>query len=275
VTLPVPGRLAFFKRSVAAYCAQTHLGAELLIVLDQGDGATRSAMLAHVASLGRSDIRLDEPASKHSLGALRNRSVERAGGDVLCQWDDDDFHHPQRIERQLAALVAAKAKSVHLGEAMQYFPETRTLYCTQWRATPAKGLPGTVMWKRSAPIRYPESGADAQHGEDSAVSLQLQEHGGYHVLAGASHLYVYVSHGANTWGDDHHRMLARELAMSSGLLRRREAELREGLRPFDFGPGEVIVAGYNGPAFTLGASPSGDHTPSDDPAPRATPIRSR
>jgi hypothetical protein len=65
------------------------------------------------------------------------------------------------------------------------------------------------------------------------------------------HLYVYVSHGENSYGNDHHEMLAARLGISRALLLRREAQLREGLRPFDFGPGDVTVQGYNGPAFTL------------------------
>jgi glycosyltransferase involved in cell wall biosynthesis len=251
VTLPVPERFGYFQRSVAAFCRQTHRNSELVIVLDRGSIGSRSAIVAFVESLGRRDIRIVDPPTNRTLGALRNVSVESARGDVLCQWDDDDLHHPQRIERQLEALVAAGGESVHLEEVMQYFEDSRTLYCTQWRATEAKGLPGTVMCRRSAPIRYPEAGADSQHGEDLAVSLQLQQHGGFHALAGAPHLYVYVSHGANTWADDHHWMLARELSISRALLRRREAQLREGLRPFDFGPGEVTVQGYNGAAFTL------------------------
>ena len=86
------------------------------------------------------------------------------------------------------------------------------------------------------------------------VAAQLA--GGLLAFAGAPHLLVYVSHGASTWHDDHHRMLARALSVSSSLLRRREAQLRAGLAPFDFGSGEVAVHGYNGVAFTLGAAPA-------------------
>ena len=254
VTLPIAQRSDYFARSVAAYCRQSHANTELVVVLDEGTADARAAIVAHVAALGRPDIRIVEPPGKRCLGALRNISVDHARGDILCQWDDDDLHHPQRIERQLDALLASGSNATHLEDAMQYFPDSRTLYWTNWRATEAKGLPGTLMCRRSAPIRYPETGAGALLGEDTAVSLQLQRQAGFHVLTGAPHLYVYVSHGANTWGDDHHRMLARELAISQSLLRRREAQLREGLAPFDFGPGPVAVQGYNGLAFTLDAA---------------------
>jgi len=251
VSLPIPERLAGFKRSVRDYCRQTHPRRELVIVLDHGHAQTRSTIASYLDSLGRDDIRLVRPAGNLSLGALRNISLDNARGAVVCQWDDDDFHHPQRIQRQLEAMVAADAESVHLEEIMQFFTDTRTLYCTNWRATDAKAVPGTLMCRRSAPIRYPEAGHGSRFGEDSAVSLQLLARRGYSVLARAPHLYVYVSHRHNLWDDGHHRTLARQLGLSCALLRRRAPDLREGLRPFDFGPGRVQVTGYNGPAFSL------------------------
>ena len=53
VTLPSPGRLAFVKRSIAAYCAQTHRPRELVVVLDQGPAEAKAAIAEHVRSLGR------------------------------------------------------------------------------------------------------------------------------------------------------------------------------------------------------------------------------
>lgn len=252
VTLPVAQRLCFLQRSVAAYCRQTHRNKELVIVVDQGTAAAKSAIAAHVASLGRDDIRLVDVRGKLSLGALRNLSRESARGDVLCQWDDDDLHHPRRVEQQLAALIKLGGQASHLQEVMHFFARSRLIYCTNWHATEAGGMPGTLMFRRSAQMRYPETGPSSRRGEDSVVVSQLRQRGELHALAGAPHLYVYVSHGGNTWADDHHEMLATRLGISRGLLLRREAQLREGLRPFDFGPGGVTVQGNNGPAFTLG-----------------------
>jgi glycosyltransferase involved in cell wall biosynthesis len=254
VTLPVPERFGYFTRCVAAYCRQTHPSTELVIVFDESTADARAAILGHVASLRRPDIRLVEIPGKHTLGALRNASMDHATGDVLCQWDDDDLHHPQRVERQLAALAASGGQALCLEDVMQFFAGSRMLYWTNWRATPVKSFPGSLMVRRAAAIRYPETGADAKLGEDTVVSLRLQEQGVMRVLAGAPHLFVYVSHGANSWHDEHHRMLARELAISRALLARREASLREGLAPIDFGAGVVSVHGYNGLAFELRAA---------------------
>lgn len=139
---------------------------------------------------------------------------------------------------------------------MHYFVCDRALYCTNWRATPAKGVPPTLMCRKSAPMRYPETGPESACGEDSAVISQLQQQQTFHTLTGTPHLYLYNHHGGNTCSEDHHRMLATRLGVSKGLLRRREQELRAGLVPFDFGAGRVTVEGCNGAAFTLCGSQS-------------------
>jgi glycosyltransferase involved in cell wall biosynthesis len=249
VTRPIPGRLERLKRSIAGYIEQTHGSRELVVVVHGGE---MEPIEAHVAWLGRGDIRVLQVAETLTLGALRNVSMANARGEVVCQWDDDDLYHPERLERQLKALVSSDAEGVCLQEVMQFFPAERRLYCTNWRATEAMAHPGTLMAWSVSSILYPESGETARLGEDLAVVRQLQQRGAYGVLSGQPHLHVYVSHGGNSWNDSHHRMLADQLGLSQGLLRRREAALRDGLSVFDFGPGPVTVEGRNGPAFTLG-----------------------
>lgn len=258
VTLPSPGRFAFVKRSIAAYCAQTHARRELVMLLDQGPAEAKAAVAAHVASLGRDDIRIVEAPGEMTLGALRNLSRASARGEVQCQWDDDDLHHPERIERQLAALVASGAEATCLQEVMLFFTAARTLYWTNWRATEPTVMPATLMSRASAPVRYPEIGPAAQRGEDTDVCIQLLQRGGLHPITEAPHLFAYVNHGSNTWGDDFHQMLAERLGLSQGLLRRREARLREGLAGLAFGAAAVEVRGPNGAAFTLGDGSSPD-----------------
>ena len=134
---------------------------------------------------------------------------------------------------------------------MQFFPHDRSLFCLNWRATEAKGFPGTLFSEESVEIRYPEDGSFSSRGEDLVVVKELLRQGAFHVLPAMPHLYVYVSHGQNSWPEDHHRMLAERLSLTEGLLIRREAKLRAGLVPFSDLLGTATVCGSNGPAFAL------------------------
>jgi glycosyltransferase involved in cell wall biosynthesis len=254
VTLPGPQRLGFLRRSVADYCRQSYEPRELVIVTNGGAETDHAALGAYIDSLGRDDIRIRRVADDLTLGAVRNQSIAAARGEILCQWDDDDRHHPDRLAGQLEALTESGRAAMLLEEVMQFYPQARTLYCTNWHATENTGHPGTIVFRRDAQINYPEQGPAARRGEDSAVVQQLRKRAAVTALGGAAHLFVYVSHGANTWSEDHHRMLSSRLALSQGLLRRREPQLRAGLAAFDFGEGSVTVHGGNGPAFTLESS---------------------
>jgi glycosyltransferase involved in cell wall biosynthesis len=251
VTLPVPERFDFAQTSIEDYCRQTYPNKKLILVLDRGVDAARQTLCDHVASLRRDDIEVVVPSIKLNLGELRNLSMETATADFVCQWDDDDRSHPQRLEAQAGFLQAMGLDAVYLQDLMQYFPSAGALYWTNWRATPAGGHPGTLMARRSDALRYPTEGGSARLGEDLALALALRERGRVGYLAEMAHLFVYVSHGANSWDDAHHKMLSSELSISKGLLKRREATIREGLAPYRFAPESVTVSGNNGPAFKL------------------------
>lgn len=251
VTLPVPERRSMLRQSIEAYLRQSHRDRELIVIVDQGAAADRRALVEGIAALGRADIRVDLPAAPLTLGALRNRSVAQAAGEVVCQWDDDDLHHPDRIAAQLAALHASGAQAAILRDVLLFRARERTLRWTNWARTPAGGHPATLIGLRSAVLRYPESGPEAVRGEDLHVLAPLIAAGALHRHADAPHLYVYVSHGANSCGVEHHDSLAERLTISQALLRRREAMVRAGVAPLDFGGSPVSVEGPAGHAFSL------------------------
>lgn len=248
--MTTPERLALLKRSVASYCAQTYENKELVVVTDGPRDAVRQ-LAAYLESLARSDIRHVHEERRRTLGALRNLSCEAAVGAYFCQWDDDDIYHPRRLEEQYRALIEQNAACLYLEDTLQFIAASRRLYWLNWRATEARAHPGTLLCRRSAQPRYPEAGEIAERGEDLVVCLELQRTAGFATLAGRPYLYVYVTHDVNKYPLEHHEMLARTLAISQGLLLRRERALRDGLEDLDFGPGEVTVQGGNAQAFAL------------------------
>ncbi|HEY5412372.1 MAG TPA: glycosyltransferase family A protein [Caulobacteraceae bacterium] len=240
--------------AIAAFQAQTHARRELVVVIDQSaDAAGRRALQTALHSAGPAPIRVVEIEGTPTLGALRNRALAAAEGEYVCQWDDDDIYHPERLSAQLAALRDGGHEALYLEDVLQFFPASRTLYWTNWRATEAGGHPGTLLMRRDAPVRYPESGPESRLGEDLALARVLRVRARLGRLAKSPHLFAYVSHGANSWDDGHHRMLAETLAISRGLLSRQEAMVREGVAGLDFGRGTLRVYGANGPAFEIPA----------------------
>jgi glycosyltransferase involved in cell wall biosynthesis len=249
ITRPAKARLALVERSVAAYLRQTYPSRELLVVLDAADEGDRTALEQRLNALGRSDIRVIRAPGAPSVGRLRNIGIEAAQGDLICVWDDDDFHHPARIETQVAALRLHGVIATFLTDMLHLFMESRELFWTTYKRAAQRCVPGTGIFRRRVTARYPEEGPESLRGEDTVFCLRLFEEGPVYLMDGAPHLYIYVCHGGNTSGTEFHRMVASSLSLSRGRVARAEALVHEALDLADHGLERVDVMGSNGPAF--------------------------
>jgi hypothetical protein len=59
-----------------------------------------------------------------SVGWMRNRCCELAGGDVIAHWDSDDYSHPERLRDQWKMLVSNQAGIVGY-RSMPFLDEER------------------------------------------------------------------------------------------------------------------------------------------------------
>jgi hypothetical protein len=132
-----------------------------------------------------------------TLGELRNALVDRADGDFVCVWDDDDLHHRHRIETQMAAVTAAGADACVLARITIWSPGTAQVAIPKHRP-----WEGTLLCRRAVMPRY----APVETSEDTPVVNALKV-GHRFLQIDAADLYVYVWHAANTSGDEHFRTM--------------------------------------------------------------------
>ena len=240
-------RLVLLKEAIRCYCEQTYQNRELIIVTD-GTPRYRQAISDYLDWLGRRDIRLvyiDEP--NQPLGKLRNVSLDSARGDVVCQWDDDDLNHPQRLERQFEHLNTAMADACCFTDQLQFFFQRRSLYWSDWREGDFPALeqliPGTLMAHRDARFRYPEE----ERGEDTVLLKQIAANGTVARFEDAGYLNIYSYHGKNVFSEAHHRRIVGTSVRSIKFLRDHESILRDALRhyrlpePYRFTTGNGLV----------------------------------
>lgn len=98
---------ATLDAAIASVVEQTHPRLEVIVV----DDASGDDTLALVRRWAERDRRVAAVASPANLGAAlaRNRGLARATGEYACFQDADDVSDPERIERQLAALIEGGA----------------------------------------------------------------------------------------------------------------------------------------------------------------------
>lgn len=183
------------RRAVRSYRQQTYPKTEL-VVLDNGE--------QHIESL-LDDLPNEEVRYHHVdrtpglwIGGLRNMALEEATGTfVIPQWDDDDWSHPRRIERQVEVLQQGYDACTLLGTLMHV--DSEPYFDRPFIGILPDGVPPTVMHRRDAAIRYP----NIRRTSDTDYLNRWRE-GRYTVLPRTeSYLYLRYFHGENLWEKEH------------------------------------------------------------------------
>jgi hypothetical protein len=188
--MPTYNRPRFVRRAVRLFLAQDHPDREL-IVIDDGPEPVGDLLPANDDRIRY--IRLGERAT---IGAKRNIAGETARGDIVMQWDDDDWYGPTRITEQIAPIVAGRAELT--GIEQSWLLDLRTV--TFWQRDP--GNPplagGTLTVTRDAWAGaggYP----DESLGEDVGLLHRVVDRGARIARVPNDGTYVYVRHTANSW----------------------------------------------------------------------------
>jgi hypothetical protein len=184
------GRLFPSRFAVDCFLGQTWTERELVLVCD----APGSAIEDYCRGLGDARIRIVYPETPAAnLGELRNLSLRAARGEWICQWDDDDLYHPQRLELGMLLAQSLHANALFLSRWLLWSPAARRI-----------GVSGAREWEGSMLARadrVPPYPALAR-GEDTAVMHAMLARGRV-ALVDAPWLYTYVQTGANTWTGQH------------------------------------------------------------------------
>jgi glycosyltransferase involved in cell wall biosynthesis len=181
-----------FPASFAVECfqRQTYANRELVMVCD----APGTEIERHCQELNDPRIRIVYPDTPcFSLGELRNFSLRAARGEWICQWDDDDLYHPQRLELGMAICQSMQANALFLSRWLLWSPLARKL-----GVSGAREWEGSMLALRDSVPVYPA----LARGEDTAVTQKMIATGRI-ALIDAPWLYTYVQTGANTWTGQH------------------------------------------------------------------------
>jgi glycosyltransferase involved in cell wall biosynthesis len=192
--MPTRGRPAFVARSITYFLRQDYSARELLIVYEQeSDIAPR---VEHGA------IRYLHAPAGTSIGAKRNEAVRQARGDIIAQWDDDDWYARTRLSRQLAPILANAADITGLNDILflqlpvqQYWRVSRDLFRRMFSENVCGG---SLVYRRSVWLRagpYPSSSLR----EDADFLAAALRHGARPCRLNGRDQFTYIRHDMNTW----------------------------------------------------------------------------
>lgn len=183
------------QRAVHCFLSQTYSNKELIILYetDDDESAWVVASLLHEPNVRGVAVSHN---TKLPLGELRNKSIQHCRGEYFCQWDDDDWYHPRRLEIQFNAIYQTGLQASVLTRWLLFDAITDKVYCSHHRI-----WEGSIMCKTSialSKIQYPPY----HRGEDNHFIAELRTQYGICQLP-LPMLYVYTYTGHNTWNYDH------------------------------------------------------------------------
>lgn len=221
------GRLDRVRDSIAAFSQQDYENKELIIV-SSGDFNEISAITNYRDKYSSFEIKIVRAPELIPLGAMRNIAVDNSTGKYICQWDDDDIHHPERLSIQQRYLHESGLQVCLLRDNFHFFSDTRDLYWCDWkRSNYNQGLPGSLFAIRSALPKYEPS--LKKHEDARLLRLFEQNAMPFCVIARSGFLYTYVFHGTNTFDRSHHVNLVKQYALEASTLRQRRRIIMEQL----------------------------------------------
>jgi hypothetical protein len=210
-------RYVMARIAIECFKAQTYPNKNLLIV-NHGE-----------ESLWCNDPRIRElrfhKSRWQTVGDLRNLALDHATGEYIINWDDDDWHHPLRMEVQMRAR----------GPNVAVLLKTRIHHslvngCSIYAEYP-RGAEATILHPRNVPFRYPSllRGSDSIFAQRFAVRLAIENDPAMHIrffhgmnLWDADHIMGHLAdcgiHGESEISSEHHALLARVLPLYGKCL---------------------------------------------------------
>ena len=186
------------RHSLKMFQQQTYPSKEIVVVTDPG----QMQRLSNDLNLhdGNNNIRLVDSGNykkNATLGDLRNIAITAAQGEYICQWDDDDIYHPQRLEIQMHLMKQHSASACLLNQWIIWWPIKKRFVISNKRH-----WEGSLLAKKSIMPEY----LSLKRGEDTpVVEILIKNH--RTVSIKNPNLYIYVVHGNNTFDEAHFELM--------------------------------------------------------------------
>lgn len=184
------------RLSLKCFLSQTYPNRELVIVTER----PTAELVELVQAAQGPAVRLEVAPAGLTLGDLRNFSIARSRGAIVCQWDDDDLHDPERLATSIRVLQEQKCAAVFLNQWIIWWPARQLLVLSKKRIWEGS----MVAWKNHCAI-YPAR----TRGEDTHFVNNMASRSKV-VSLRAPALYCYVVTGQNTWNTAHFEALFAE-----------------------------------------------------------------
>lgn len=184
------------ERVINCFYNQSYQNKQLIIVYEDFDIMTHNFIINQCLGDNIKVVMIDSSKRKVPLGELRNISIYEADGEYVCQWDDDDWFDPDRLRIQMLCMRQSGKPACVLSRWIVFDALTNKAYLSNQRL-----WEGSILCRKNLILEklYPA----LHRGEDSSVVEYFYKKEKLHIIDNFPELYIYISHGNNTWEQRH------------------------------------------------------------------------
>ncbi|MGH7119214.1 MAG: glycosyltransferase family 2 protein [Acetobacteraceae bacterium] len=192
--MPTYDRPHFAQQAVQYFLRQDYPNRELLVLDDSTDKSAapfpRDPRIRHLH------------LPRLSIGAKRNLGCRLAAGQIIAQWDDDDWYGPGRLSAQVRPLLEGRAEVTGIKGTLVFdlagwhaWTCTPRLHRRMYRYDVHGGTLVFFRWCWEEVACYPNRSL----AEDARFLTRLMRAGARLERIEAEQLFVYIRHRSNTW----------------------------------------------------------------------------
>jgi glycosyltransferase involved in cell wall biosynthesis len=193
-------RPKLLERAIACFNGQTYQNKQLVILYDDNDLETSNWISNNYLGNLIKIVKVSTNPKK-KLGAVRNLAVEYADGEFVCQWDDDDWYHINRISLQYQMLVKNNKQGSVLTQYLMFNEKENKAYISFKR----NYWEGSLMCEKRMFLERQYD--NISRGEDTPFVEYLYNSNKLAKIENMANIFLYVFHGNNTWDYDHFESL--------------------------------------------------------------------
>lgn len=156
--MPTANRLKFVPYAIDYFLKQDYPNAELIII-DDGEKSAGELVPLHP----KIHYYYSQPLG--TIGLKRNIACEKANGEIIMHWDDDDFYASDWITKMVTSLLTSEADITGLNRVLFYSPISNQNFMYEDTDEEKPWICGATMtFRKSFWEKHPF--ADLQVGED-------------------------------------------------------------------------------------------------------------
>jgi glycosyltransferase involved in cell wall biosynthesis len=192
--MPTRGRPQFVAQSIRYFLRQDYAPTELVIAYETDEDLPERT--------DETNIKYVRTVPGSSIGAKRNAAVRISTGNIIAQWDDDDWYDCRRLAAQVEPILQNVADITGLKDILflaidddEYWGVSANLF----RRLFAEDVCGGTLTFRRSVWDFSGPYAASSMREDAEFLIAAMRDGARLCRVAGHRLFVYVRHGANTW----------------------------------------------------------------------------